>query len=101
LIDGQSHSAAEYFATVLQQAGRAVLVGMPTAGNTEGISGFNLADGSLIRLAITTIVLPDGRTLEDIGVQPDVQIPLGNWGLRQIPDAQLEKALEVLISLMP
>ena len=100
LIDGQSHSAAEYFATVLQQSGRAVLVGMPTAGNTEGIAGFNLADGSLIRLAISTILLPDGRTLEDVGVLPDVQIPFGDWGLRQVPDLQLEKALEVLISLM-
>ena len=98
LTDGSSHSAAEYFSTAMQQSGRATLVGMPTAGNTEGISGFNLADGSLIRLAIMTLVLPDGSNLEGIGVEPDIQVPLGEWGLRQVPDVQLQAAYETLIS---
>lgn len=44
LTDGNSHSASEYFATAMQQSGRAALVGMPTAGNTEGITGFSLAN---------------------------------------------------------
>ncbi|MFW5940410.1 MAG: S41 family peptidase [Chloroflexota bacterium] len=96
LIDGASASASEYFATAMQQSGRATLVGMPTAGNTEGISGFNLADGSLIRLAVMTLQLPDGSTLEGVGVQPDVRVPLGEWGLRQQPDVQLQTAIEVL-----
>jgi carboxyl-terminal processing protease len=100
LTDGASHSAAEYFATALQQSGRAVLVGMPTAGNTEGISGFNLPDGSLIRLAVMTILLPDGSTIEEIGVQPDIEVPLGEWGLRQVPDIQLERGIEELLALM-
>ncbi len=97
LTDGASHSAAEYFATALQQAGRAILVGMPTAGNTEGISGFSLPDGSLIRLAIMTLELPDGTTLEGIGVIPDIQVPLGDWGLRQVPDIQLQAAYDALV----
>lgn len=98
LIDGSSHSAAEYFATAMQQSGRATLVGMPTAGNTEGINSFTLADGSLIRLAWTTLMLPDGSTLEGVGVQPDVEVPLGQWGLRQTPDLQLQRAIELLLS---
>lgn len=97
LTDGNSHSAAEYFATAMQQSGRAVLVGMPTAGNTEGISGFSLPDGSLIRLAVSTLQLPDGSTLEGTGVIPDLQVPLGPWGLRQEPDVQLSAALEALM----
>ncbi len=98
LTDGGSHSAAEYFATAMQQSGRATLVGMPTAGNTEGITGFNLADGSLIRLAVQTLILPDGSTLEGTGVVPDVAVPLGKWGLLEQPDAQLAAALDVLTS---
>ncbi|UCG24031.1 MAG: PDZ domain-containing protein [Chloroflexota bacterium] len=97
LTDGSSHSAAEYFATAMQQSGRAILVGMPTAGNTEGITGYNLADGSLIRLAFGTLVLPEGETLEGIGVVPDVQVPLGEWGLSQTPDVQLEAAMNELL----
>jgi C-terminal processing protease CtpA/Prc len=97
LIDGNSHSAAEYFATAMQQSGRAIIVGMPTAGNTEGISGFSLPDGSLIRLAVMTLQLPDGSTLEGTGVIPDIQVPLGEWGLRQVPDVQLEAAYNALV----
>jgi C-terminal peptidase prc len=97
LTDGNSHSASEYFATAMQQSGRATLVGMPTAGNTEGITGFSLADGSLIRLAVMTLVLPDGSTLEEVGVIPDIEVPLGDWGLRQVPDIQLQTAIDVLL----
>jgi C-terminal processing protease CtpA/Prc len=100
LTDGNSHSAAEYFATAMQQSGRAVLVGMPTAGNTEAIVGFNLADGSLIRLAISSIVLPDGSTLEGVGVIPDLLVPLGEWGLRELPDVQLAVAYEALLDML-
>ncbi len=96
LIDGNSHSASEYFATAMQQSGRAVLVGMPTAGNTEGITGFSLPDGSLIRLAVSTLQLPDGSTLEGVGVQPDIRVPLGVWGLREIPDVQVRAAYKAL-----
>ncbi len=96
LTDGASHSAAEYFATAMKQSGRAALVGMPTAGNTEGITGFNLPDGSIIRLAVETLILPDGKTMEGTGVIPDVQIPLGQWGLHQKPDVQLQKALDTI-----
>ncbi len=97
LTDGSSHSASEYFATAMQQAGRAVLVGMPTAGNTEGISGFSLSDGSLIRLAVMTLELPDGSTLEEVGVIPDVLVPLGEWGLREVPDLQVQTAYDLLV----
>jgi carboxyl-terminal processing protease len=97
LTDGASHSAAEYFATAMQQSGRAVLVGMPTAGNTEGISGFSLPDGSLIRLAVMTLQLPDGSTLEGTGVIPDVPVPLEPWGLRESRDPQLQAAYEALV----
>lgn len=100
LTDGASHSAAEYFATAMQQSGRALLVGMPTAGNTEGINSWGLPDGSLIRLAWMTLILPDGSTLEGAGVQPDIRAPLGAWGLREIPDVQLRAGYEAVLDLI-
>lgn len=96
LTDGASHSAAEYFATAMKQSGRATVVGMPTAGNTEGITGFNLPGGSLVRLAVLTLQLPDGGTLEGVGVIPDREVPVGMWGLRQQPDVQLQAAYEII-----
>ncbi len=96
LIDGNSHSAADYFPAAMKVSGRATLVGMPSAGNTEGITGFNLADGSLIRLAVSTLELPDGNTFEGVGIIPDIEVPLGDWGLRQVPDVQLQAAYDAL-----
>jgi carboxyl-terminal processing protease len=96
LIDGNSHSAADYFAAAMKISGRATLVGMPSAGNTEGIVSFNLADATVIRLAVSTLELPDGHTFEGVGITPDIQVPLGDWGLREVPDVQLRAAYEAL-----
>ncbi len=97
LTDGNSHSAADYFPAAMRELGRATMVGMPSAGNTEGITGFNLVDGSIIRLAVTTLLLNDGSSLEGIGVIPDIEVPLGFDGLRQQPyDIQLQAAIDFL-----
>jgi hypothetical protein len=47
-----------------------------------------------------TIVLPDGTILEDVGVLPDVEVQLGEWGLREVPDVQMARAIEELLNLM-
>ena len=97
LTDGSSHSAAEYFSISLRVLERATTVGMPSAGNTEGITGFILSDGSLIRLAISILQLNDGSFIEDVGVVPDTEVQLGQWGLAQLPyDIQLQAAIDQL-----
>ena len=73
-------------------------MGSNTAGNTEGITGFNVADGSIIRLAVQSLVLPDGSLIEDVGVTPDILVPLGEWGLRDVPDNQLQAAYDALLA---
>ncbi len=101
LIDGSSHSAADYFPAAMKELGRATIVGMNSAGNTEGITGLTLADGTLIRLAVTTLALNDGTTLEGIGVTPDVIAPLGTWGLKAEPyDLQIQAGIDTLIEII-
>jgi C-terminal processing protease CtpA/Prc len=71
---------------------------MPSAGNTEGIISFNLADGTLIRLAVSALLLEDGTSIEGVGVEPDIRVPLGEWGLRETPfDVQLQAAIDHLL----
>lgn len=97
LTDGSSHSAADYFPAAIKELGRAAIIGMNSAGNTEGIVSFGLADGTLIRLAVMTMALNDGTILEGIGVTPDIEVPLGMWGLKQRPyDVQLQAAIDHL-----
>ena len=97
LTDGSSHSAADYFPASLKELGRATIIGMNSAGNTEGIISFGLADGTLMRLAVMTLALNDGTLLEGVGVTPDIEVPMGMWGLRQQPyDIQLQTAIDFL-----
>ena len=97
LTDGSSHSAADYFPAALKELERATIMGMNSAGNTEGIISFGLADGTLMRLAVMTMALNDGTILEGIGVTPHIEVPLGMWGLGQLPyDAQLQAAIDYL-----
>lgn len=99
LSDGNSHSAADYYPAAMKELERATLIGMPSAGNTEGITGFNLGDGTLIRLAVSSLALNDGTVLEGDGVIPDIRVPLGDWGLRLLPyDVQLQAALDFLLA---
>jgi len=101
LTDGSSHSAADYFPAAMKELGRATIVGMNSAGNTEGITGWSLADGTLIRLAVMTMALNDGTVLEGIGVTPDVVAPLGTWGLKAEPyDLQIQAGIDTLLEMI-
>jgi len=101
LTDGSSHSAADYFPAAMKELGRATIVGMNSAGNTEGITGWSLADGTLIRLAVMTMALNDGTVLEGIGVTPDVIVPLGTWGLKVEPfDLQIQAGIDTLLEMI-
>jgi C-terminal processing protease CtpA/Prc len=83
----------------MQELGRATIIGNYSAGNTEGITGFSLPDGTLIRLAVQALLLNDGSSIEGIGVTPDVLIENGDWGLRQQPyDVQLQGAIDYLVN---
>lgn len=97
LTDQNSHSAADYFAVAMKLSGRATLVGMPTAGNTDGWTSWTLPDGSLVGIAVMILQLPDGSSIEGIGVQPDLRVPLGQFGLKEQPDRQLQAGLEQLL----
>lgn len=97
ITDPSSHSAADYFAVAMKVSGRGTLIGMPTAGNTDAWTNFSMPDGSVIGIAISILQLPDGSMVEGVGVQPDVRVPLGDWGLKQEPDVQLQRAIDFMV----
>lgn len=76
LVDRTTASAAEIFAGVLQERGRARLVGEPTWGKGTVQSVWAWPDGSALRLTFATWSLPSGRTLvEGDGLRPDRLVP--------------------------
>jgi C-terminal peptidase prc len=78
LIDERSASYAEVLAGVLQERGRARVVGETSAGNTETAYGYDFEDGSRLWVAQEGFRLANGANLEGSGVQPDIRV-VGDW----------------------
>ncbi|NWF81372.1 MAG: PDZ domain-containing protein [Chloroflexi bacterium] len=78
LVDETTASYAEVIAAVLQRRAGAVVVGAPTAGNTETIYSYELSGGARLWVAQEGFRLSDGASLEGVGVQPDI-LALDDW----------------------
>ncbi len=100
LIDDQSISAAEFFAAALQEYGRATLVGTHTTGKGRAQQTFELSDGSAVNLSVEEYFTPNGNSLADVGIAPDIEVTLTEeqqadfYFLTPEDDPQLQKAVE-------
>jgi carboxyl-terminal processing protease len=94
LVDGGTASAAEIVAAALQDRGRAVLIGSRTFGKSSVQAPTRLSDGSALELTVGHYLTPAGRSLDGVGVEPDVAVPA------RAPAALFEeRAIEVLSGL--
>lgn len=96
LVDGATGSAAEIFAAVLQEHGRATIVGRKTAGAVLASWYHGLPDGGELQLSRQDYVTPKGRRLENAGVAPDVKVVRTVADVRAGRDVDVEAALRVL-----
>ena len=96
LVDGATGSAAEIFAAVLQEHGRATIVGRKTAGAVLASWYHGLPDGGEFQLSRQDYVTPKGRRLENEGVAPDVKVVRTAADVRAGRDVDVEAALRVL-----
>jgi carboxyl-terminal processing protease len=111
LVNEHSASASEIFSGLLQQWGRATVVGSKTYGKGSVQQIIPLADDDGLRLTIAEYLVGDKRTkVNGVGITPDIlaeNIPLcgdefkAQRGKKKplvdlAHDAQLVKALEVL-----
>lgn len=76
LCNGDSYSAAEYFACAIQQYGVGKVVGEQTCGKGYYQVGLQLSDGSCLNLSIGKYYTPNGESLIDVGVTPDIVLEL-------------------------
>ena len=97
LIDGQSASAAEILAGILQDYQKATLFGQTSYGKGTVQQIHTLKDGSGLRVTCAVYELPHGRRLaQQGGIVPDVQTqasPLPGWAVDRQQDATLQQAL--------
>jgi carboxyl-terminal processing protease len=74
LVNGGSASASEIVAGALQDHGRAQLVGERTYGKGSVQTVMPLGEGSAIKLTTSRYLTPSGRSLNGLGVDPDIVV---------------------------
>lgn len=96
LVGTETASYAEVFSGVLQETGRAQIVGRTTLGNIETVYNYDFEDGSRAWIAEETFRPPSGTDWEKDGIIPDIEIPLDWDEFTAEDDDQLEAAIELL-----
>ena len=104
LVNGDSYSAAEFFAAALQEYNAAVVVGEPTVGKGYYQQTIQLGDGSAVALSTGKYFTPKGNSLIDKGVIPTVRVDVDEetasaiyYGtLQPADDPQLQAAIKGL-----
>jgi carboxyl-terminal processing protease len=98
LINGGSRSGKELLAYYFKKTKRGLLIGERTAGYVCGGSYKRISDESML-LYCAAMVVVDGKRLEGVGVEPDIDVPFdirfagGN-------DIQLERAKDEMVRLI-
>lgn len=74
LINGGSASASEIVSGALQDLHRAVLVGEKSFGKGSVQLIIPIANKEALRLTIARYYLPSGRSIQSVGVSPDIEV---------------------------
>jgi len=96
LINEGSASAAEIVAGALQDHKKARLIGKKTFGKGSVQEVRNLPGGSAIKLTIAKWFTPNGRSIHELGIMPDIEVDLKSQDISDEKDPQLEKAIEMI-----
>ncbi len=98
LINEGSASASEIVSGALQDHKRGVLVGQKTFGKGSVQVILPITETEAIKLTIARYYLPSGRTIQAIGVTPDIEVEPGEVKTREnkfkIKESDLKKHLE-------
>lgn len=100
LINGGSASASEIVAGAVQDTGAGTLVGTKSYGKGSVQTLMRLDKDDAIKLTIAKYYTPKDRSINGIGIEPDVKVELPEHvqpGL-EVKDVQLDKAVEIVKS---
>ncbi len=93
LINGYSASGAEIVAGALKDLNRAILVGETTFGKGSVQTVQPLGNGVGLRLTMAKYYTPSKKTIHEVGVSPDIEVPISDAEERRIILAEAKRSL--------
>ena len=97
LVNAYSASASEIVAGALQDTGRAKLLGVTTYGKGSVQNWVPLSDNQgAVRVTIARWLTPKGRTIDKIGLTPDIVVNMTADDIKAGLDPQLDAAVKQL-----
>lgn len=104
LVNGESYSAAEFFAAALREYNVALTVGEQTCGKGYFQQTYNLIDGSAVSLSVGKYYTPKGASMAEVGITPDVVVEVDEETFNAIysgtlppeEDPQIQEAMKLL-----
>lgn len=90
-------SSADVFVVAMADSGRAQIVGRPTSGASGNPISVRLPNGGRARFSTGDFLRSDGRSLEGVGVQPDLEVAWTIEDVRQEHDPDVRAAEQYLL----
>ena len=96
LVDGGSASASEIVAGALKEHDVATVIGMQTFGKGSVQELIDLKGGASLKVTIARWLTPDGTSISDGGLTPDIEVEITPEDRESDKDPQLDAAIEFL-----
>jgi len=96
LVDGGSASASEILAGALQEHHVATVIGAQTFGKGSVQELVNLDDGSSLKVTVARWLTPEGKSISEGGLTPDIVVERTAEDHTANIDPQMESALEFM-----
>ena len=98
LVNQYSASASEVFSGAIQDYGIGSIVGVTTYGKGVVQQLIDLGDGTCLKVTIAEYYTPSGRSINGVGVKPDVEAEYVYDAENPEADNQLETAVETAMA---
>lgn len=92
LVNGSTASASEITAAALKDYGKATIVGTKTYGKGVVQKMYNLSGGGILKVTTAEWLTPNGDSINDNGVAPDVEVDMTVEDINKMRDPQMDKA---------